>query len=80
MLNYIVIAAAGVMGWLGHPWWWILPLALLATLLNLVFPPSRLANIRARGAFGRVFWGALPVQAVMVALFWGVGHVLGVAI
>lgn len=76
MLNYIVIVAAGVMGWFGHPWWWIIPLALLATVLNLVFPPARFRNIQERGAFVQVFLGALPIQAVLVAVLWAAGHFL----
>ncbi len=76
MLNYIVIAAAGAMGWLGYYWWWILPLAPLATLLSLAFPPARWRNIRDRGALGQVFLGALPIQAVLVAVLWAAGHFL----
>lgn len=76
MLSYIVIAAAGLMGYFGHAWWWILPLSLIATVLNLVFPPARLANIRARGAFLQVYLGALPIQAVQVAVLWAIGHYL----
>jgi hypothetical protein len=76
MLNYIVIAAAAAMGFLGHGWIWILPLAILATVMALVFPPARLASIRARGAFGTVFLGALPIQAALVALAFVAGHYL----
>jgi len=76
MLNIIALAAAALIGWLGHSWLWILPLALLATVLTLVYPSQRLASLRMRGAFMQVFFGALPIQAAFVALFWLAGHFL----
>lgn len=76
MLNIIAIAAAGVIGWLGHSWIWTLPLALVATVLTLVYPPARLASLRQRGAFVQVFFGALPIQAAFTALLWLAGHFL----
>ena len=76
MLNLIAIAAAGLLGWLGQSWLWIIPLALAATALNLIFPASRLASLRKRGAFLQVYLGALPIQAAFTALLWLVGHVL----
>ena len=76
MLNLIAIAAAGLIGWFGHSWIWILPLALLATVLTLVYPPARLASLRQRGAFMQVYLGALPVQVAFTALIWLAGHFL----
>ena len=76
MLNIIAIAAAGLVGWLGPSWLWIIPLALLATGLTLIYPPARFASLRQRGAFLQVFLGALPIQAAFTALLWLVGHFL----
>ena len=76
MLNLIAIAAAGVLGWLGQSWLWIIPLAPLATFLHLIFPPARLASLRQRGAFRQVFYSALPVQTGFTAVIWLAGFFL----
>lgn len=75
-LNYYVVAATGVMAWFGFNFLWVLPMTLLAAVLAVVFPPSRLRNLRERDVFTRVFIGTIPFQAILVVLLWLAGFFL----
>ena len=76
MLNYVAVAAMGIMAWLGFNWLWVLPMTLLAAVLAVVFPPKRWKNLTERDVLTRVFLGTIPFQAILVIAAWLAGVIL----
>ena len=77
MLGTASLIALIVVGFLGYPIWIVVPFAVINAFLGLHFPPGKAQAIRERGQYWQLWLMSLPLQAILAAIFFGIGFGIG---
>jgi len=73
MLGTILLIGMVVLGYLQITPWVLLPSAIAASFIGLNYPLGKSQLAKERGIYWQVFMSSLPLQAILVAVLFGVG-------
>jgi len=68
-----IIIGMIVCGYLNVTLWVVLPGAVAAAFIAANYPPGKAETAKARGFYWKFIIAVVPLQAVFVAIFYGVG-------
>lgn len=80
MLGTILLLVVTVCGYLNLSFLVLVPASVLASFIGLHFPQGKADLAKERGMYWKVFFYALPIQAVLLTILFGFGWGINVLI
>lgn len=77
MLGTLLLVAMIALGFMEASPWLILPASIAAAFIGLHHQPGKAEMAQARGYYWKVILGTIPVQAIFMAVLYGVGWGIG---
>ena len=73
MFGTVLLIGMVVLGYFQITPWVLVPGAIVASFLGLHYPPWKAEVAKERGIYWQMFMSSLTLQAVLVAVLYGVG-------
>jgi hypothetical protein len=80
MLGTLLLIGMLVCGFLNVTPWVLIPGAIAAGFLGMHYPPGKATAAKLRGLYWKGVFGSMPLQAIFLAILYGVGWGIGALI